>query len=196
MIRELLKNVSEKVNLIIKTYHFFIQILFKLNIQLVYLVTTNKFLYFIYIFVIMFFLYSKKDPSYFHLVSAIFFAYPLMTSLQLYLLCKIKIKRVWLESFLGKDFLVNNLGDSYGARSFIILLIGLLSVVSIETISLLLLDLQNEVLIDNLIDTYEVSFGIKEDWSTEQKLECLRAVGHLIALRKQGLITSVMSFLY
>ena len=80
MIRKLLKNLSECFTLLIKSYYFWIQISFKYNIKLVYFVTNNKFLYFISIFCIMFTFYSTTDPSYFHLVSAIFFAYPLTTS--------------------------------------------------------------------------------------------------------------------
>ena len=83
MIRKLLKNLSEYVTLLIKSYYFLIQISFKYNIKLVYFVTNNKFLYLIHIFSIRFTFYSRTDPSYFHLVSAIFFAYPLTTIITL-----------------------------------------------------------------------------------------------------------------
>ena len=107
-----------------------------------------------------------------------------------------KISRLWLEGFLGKDFLVHYLGDSYYARPFIIMLIGFVTIFAMEFVSLILLELQNTIQVDELIHKYELSFGIKEDWNWNKKEECLRAVSNIITLKRQGLITKIMSFIY
>jgi len=76
------------------------------------------------------------------------------------------------------------------------MLIGFVTIFAMELVSLIVLELQNTIQVHELIHKYELSFAIKKDSNLNKKEECLRAVSNIITLKRQGLITKIMSFIY
>lgn len=76
------------------------------------------------------------------------------------------------------------------------LLIGLITVFSVESISLLILQLENEVQVDVLTTQYELAFKLTENWDSLKKKEYLKEICALITQKKIGFITKLMSFIY
>lgn len=118
MLKKLLLNFS---------FRFLIKLYFKANIKLVYFVTTNFLAYLLYLSCIIFsyFNFGLKENFNFFFACTFFVAYVLAQSLQLSLLCNVKIIRVWLENCLGREFLIFHLGNNLYDKPLYMLLIGL-----------------------------------------------------------------------
>lgn len=132
MFKQLLKNLSKVIALLASQFYFSIQLYFKMNIKLVYFITTNPFFYCFYLSCVVFTFFSFKQLGYYYFFSGFFIAYFFAQSLQLYLLCNVKISRDWLKSFLGNQFLTEHFGDNSCAKPLIMLLIRFTMVSGIE----------------------------------------------------------------
>jgi len=135
------------------------------------------------------------ELHYYHLFSALFCSYTFIQSLQLYFLCSVPFTRSWLESFLGKEFLPQYLGDDFCARPFIILLLGLIMIFGLEFVSLYIGEIQNQLELVKLSEHFELIFGEKEDWDLGQKQKYCEITSQILSSNNLGVIRQIMTCL-
>ena len=144
----------------------------------------------------MFTLFSYQQPTYYHIISSVFFSYLLTSSFELYILCNITYTRSWLESFLGKKFLIDNLGNNTCSKPLLVFLTGLVLICGIEFLSLFFYHMQVEQDLETLHNFHLSIFGAIENWSLEQKDEGVKAAMKIIVSFKTGVIGELMSYLF
>ena len=177
-------------------YYFLLKLLFKFNIKLVYFVTSNLFLYCFYLFSVLFAFYNENESSHYHFFCACFIFYVGGQCSELYLLCKIKLARTWLESFLKKDFLLKHLGDFLCRKAFIMLVIVPVIIFAINSITLYIAHLQCNIELDNVIKYYEAILGSPKNWSPEQIHQYHQVTNDIIFSKKWGIISKIMTNLF
>ena len=195
MLLTFLKKLLRLAVFLSQPFFFLLKLSFKLNIKLVYFITTNLFFYCFYLFCFIFTYFSHNQPNYYRIFSACFCCYIFAHSFELYLLCNINFTLVWLESFLEDDFLLKHLGGKLYAKPFVMLLIGMVLIFGINFISLYISQWQNQIQLEHLAKHSKLLFGPKFLWTPEQILNYLKIDDLMFSSNTLDIITKVMTYL-
>lgn len=192
----ILKFLLKSFNLYIKVLQLLIQFYIKVNIKIVYLFSNNIILYGVYLLSCAITLFSFTEITNYHWLAFFLFYYPLMTSIELYALCKISYTEAWLKNFLTDEFLANHLGDAGYSRPLILFLIGFLGLYTVEFGSLFLFHLEMRLDIDAINNLHRALYGTIENWTQLQKVEHIEDINKVIFRHNSGLVGKLMAYLF
>ena len=162
-------NLSNRITTFIRSFNFFsslktYSLLFlknfiKLNIRVLFLVTENKYVYLIYIFCIIYSFFGHSQNSIYttlDLIGLYGVAYLIFASISIYLACKIKPCRVFIDNLVSSEYIIKYLGVCTGSA----MLVKVIVPVTVITAAEIVTDHSAQFLMNNklagVIDSYKL----------------------------------------
>ena len=200
--REILEKINQliKINklfLLLKKYSLsLLTIYLKFQIKMLYCVSENLVLYSIYIFLVLYCFFGCKtiECTKSHYLAFIVVTYFMGLSLELFVLCKIKITRTALFNLIGDDYVIQYSDYLMSSKQLFKYYGVLFMLTGIEEITLELSHNNKLKKIEMLEEIYKKVYGVEvEKWGEEIKAEYVNDEQEILTSNTRGLMSDLAS---